>query len=106
VLHTLTAQESWRGLEGYVPVVANAIIPSGGGKVVVNYTGRGILMSTNWATSASPVATKIIIDGVTIADTALPNTMTLLISFKTSLYVYMVSGGAGGPGAAVYLKET
>jgi len=96
----------WRGLEGYVPVFATAAIPAAGGIVVVNYVGRGILMSTNHAIGANPVTTRIDIDGVTIANsTQVPESAMYLIGFATSLWVQMVSGGAGGGGMVVYIHE-
>lgn len=101
----ITSRDTWRGLEGYVPVFATAGIPGGGAVVVVNYTGRGILMSTQHAVGANPVSTQIDLDGVTIVNTTLPESAAYFIGFTTSLYVKMVSGGAGGTGMVVYLHE-
>ena len=104
VLHTLTAQESWRGLEGYEPVIKGVGVPGGGSVVAVNYTGRGIVMAISH--DAEPCAIQIKIDGVEKFNSTAPAVMTLLIGFETSLYVKMSSGGAGGPGTVSYLKET
>ena len=102
----LTSRDTWRGLEGYIPVFATAAIPGGGAVVVVNYNGRGILMSTNHAVGANPVSTEIRIDGVVIVNSAsVPESAAYFIGFTTNLYVRMVSGGPGGGGMVVYLHE-
>jgi len=95
----------WRGLEGYVPVIARAAIPGGGGVIIVNYLGRGILMSTSYAAAASPVSVRIDVDGVTLVNAVIPESQFHMIGFATSLWVQMVSGGAGGPGQVTYLHE-
>ena len=101
----ITARDTWRGLENYVPAIAQAGIPGGGGVDVVNYAGRGILMSTNWSPAAAPVIVRVDIDGVTILNAAAPESMAFFIGFTVSLYVRMVSGGVGGPATVVYLRE-
>ena len=106
IIYGLGPRQLWRGLEGYTPVFAVAAIPGGGGVDVVNYNGRGILMSTQHAVGANPVATRIDIDGVTIVNSGnVPEVASFFIAFTTNLYVRMVSGGAGGGGMVVYMHE-
>jgi len=106
IIYGLGPREVWRGLENYVPVFAVAGIPGGGGVDVVNYVGRGILMSAQHAVGANPVATRIDIDGITIVNSAdVPESSAFFIGFNTSLYVRMTSGGVGGGALVVYLHE-
>jgi len=106
IIYGLGPRQIWRGLEDYQPVFAVAAIPGGGGVDVVNYVGRGILMSTQHAIGANPVATRIDIDGVTLVNSAnVPEVSSFFIAFDISLYVRMVSGGGGGGALVVYLHE-
>lgn len=73
---------------------------------MVNFNGRGILMAVMHAVGANPVSTRIDIDGVTRVNSSnVPENAAFFIGFTTNLYVRMVSGGAGGGGMVVYLRE-
>lgn len=91
---------------GWTPVFATAAIPGGGGVVVVNFNGHGILMSVAHAVGANPVNTRIDVDGVTLVNAAtVPEHTPFYIGFNTNLYVEMVSGGGGGGALVVYLHS-
>jgi len=105
IIYSLGPRQFWRGLEGYIPVVAQAGIPGGGAVTIVNYVGRGVLVSTSYAAAAAPVAVQIDIDGVNLINAVIPESQFHLIGFRTALFVRMLSGGVGGPGQVTYLHE-
>lgn len=105
IIYSLGPRQFWRGLEGYIPVIAQAGIPGPGGVTIVNFAGRGVLISTSYAVAAAPVSVQIDVDGVTLVNAVIPESQFHLIGFRTALFVRMVSGGAGGPGQVTYLHE-
>jgi len=90
-------------LEGYVPVVQVGNIPAAGAVIIVDYAGKGILMSSNFAIGANPVNVEVRIDGVVIMNVVSPEVVDYFVEFNTALFVRMVSGGAGGAAAVIYL---